>query len=208
MTIKKAAFERKVKMLIFQKPNFHPVIELPKDYEIYDFTKSYSPDRSMASKYGVGKYNEKRVGMYEQDLFSDGRDIHMGIDIAAPVGTPVHAFAEGQIFLFDYNSAEGDYGYTLVTQHFIQEQEFYALFGHLNQKSIENKHRGQAFDRGDTLAWIGDKFENGGWNPHLHFQLSLVAPLKADLPGVVNQKDLKEALQIYPDPRLILGPLY
>jgi murein DD-endopeptidase MepM/ murein hydrolase activator NlpD len=195
-------------MLHFKYPDFHSVINLPQEYEIYDFTKGYSAERMLTSNYGVGKYNEKRVGMYEQDLFSDGRDIHVGVDIAAPVGTPVHAFASGKVFLFDYNSARGDYGYTLITEHFIEEQKFYALFGHLNQKSIETKSRGQAFDRGDVIAWLGDKHENGGWNPHLHFQLCLVTPSKADLPGVVNQKDLKQALEIYPDPRLILGALY
>lgn len=195
-------------MLQFKNTRFHAVIELPEKYDVYDFTKGYDADRMRTSKYGVGKYNEKRSGMYDHKLFSDDRNIHIGIDIAAPVGTEVHAFAQGQIFLFDYNSAEGDYGYTIVTQHEIESQKFYALFGHLSKISIQNKSIGQAFDRGDVIAWIGDKHENGGWNPHLHFQLSLFAPSKADLPGVVAEKDLELALKNYPDPRIVLGLIY
>ena len=195
-------------MLQFKNIKFHEVICLPKDFEIYDFSKGYDESRMRASLFGVGKYNEKRSGMYEQNLFSGQRNIHVEIDIAAPVGTEVFAFADGKIFLFGYNAALGDYGYTLITEHFVEEQKFYALFGHLNQKSIEQKSRGQVFHRGDVLAWLGDKHENGGWNPHLHFQLSLVAPEKPDLPGVVSDRDLEKALQIYPDPRLVLGPLY
>ena len=165
-------------------------------------------ERMRSSPFGIGKYNEKRVGMYGQELFSSERNIHVGIDIAAPVGTEVFAFASGRVFLFDYNSAEGDYGYTLITEHEIESQKFFALFGHLSEKSIKTKNINQGFDRGEVIAWVGDKHENGGWNPHLHFQLSLAAPSKADLPGVVAEQDLAKALQAYPDPRIVLGPVY
>ena len=60
----------------------------------------------------------------------------------------------------------------------------------------------------EVIAWIGDRHENGGWNPHLHFQLSLVRPEVADLPGAVSDADRAHALTLYPDPRLVLGSLY
>jgi len=194
--------------LEFKKTNFHPVIQLPENYEIYDFSAGYDAERRRGSQFGVGKYNEKRLGMYEHELFSGNRNIHMGIDIAAPVGTEIYAFAAGRVYLFDYHPAQGDYGYTLVTEHEIESQRFYALFGHLSKQSIEQKVRGQGFDRGDVIAWVGNESENGGWNPHLHFQLSLIAPETADLPGVVNEQNRARALEIYPDPRIILGPVY
>ena len=195
-------------MLKFQHTKFHSVILLPPGYEIYDFSKAYDPERMRDSAYGVGKYNEKRMGMYDHDLFSDGRNIHVGIDIAAPVGTEIFAFAPGKILFYDYNSARGDYGYTLVTEHFLEAQKFYALLGHLSEKSVKQKFIGQGFDRGEVLGWVGDKHENGGWNPHLHFQLSVKPPIKADLPGVVAEKDLAQALEDFPDPRIVLGPVY
>lgn len=195
-------------MIDFTKYKFHPVIHLPKDYELYDFTKGYDEKRLLKFPFGVGKYNEKRKGMYSGPLYADQRDIHMGIDIGAPVGTPVHAFDDGEIFLFDYNSLPLDYGYTIITKHNFDNTDLYVLHGHLSKKSIEGKSVGQKFSKGEILAWIGEKSESGGWNPHLHFQLSYEKPEKCDMPGVVNEKNLICSLEKYPDPRLILGPLY
>jgi peptidoglycan LD-endopeptidase LytH len=191
---------------------FHPVIELPADYEIYDFSRRYDPDRHLKSPFGIGRYDEKRIGMYETEIFQgEGgqRNVHMGVDIGAPVGTPVHAFADGEIFLFGYNGAAGDYGYTVITKHGdVNGETLYALHGHLGQRSVEGKAAGQKVKRGEVIAWVGDRHENGGWNPHLHFQLSRVKPEVCDMPGAVSDADRAKALEIYPDPRLVLGPIY
>lgn len=187
---------------------FASVITLPKDYEVYDFTKGYDPNRSMLSKFGIGKYNEVRQGMYTTELFAGNRNIHMGIDIAAPVGTPIMSFFEGEIFLFAYNAAPGDYGHTIITKHDLDGCEVYALYGHLNEASTKNKVIGQKISTGEVIAWVGDKHENGGWNPHLHFQLSLEKPEVCDMPGAVSQENLATALKIYPDPQRVLGKLY
>ena len=187
---------------------FHSVILLPADYEVYDFTKGYDPTRTLKSPYGVGKYDEKRAGMYSTPLFAGARDIHVGIDLGAPVGEPVHAFHDGEIDLFGYNGAQGDYGYTLVTHHVLNGTDVWALHGHLAERSIAGRSQGQRVACGEVIAWLGDRHENGGWNPHLHFQLSLVRPEVPDLPGVVADEDRARALATYPDPRLVLGPLY
>ncbi|MFP5459362.1 MAG: peptidoglycan DD-metalloendopeptidase family protein [Bacteriovoracia bacterium] len=188
--------------------HFSPVIELPATYEVYDFTKGYDPNRSMLSEYGIGRFDEVRKGMYTTELFAGERNIHMGIDIAAPVGTSIRSFFDGEIYLFAYNAAPGDYGHTLITKHELNGTEVYALYGHLSAASTANKAVGQKVNAGDVIAWVGDKSENGGWNPHLHFQLSLSRPVACDMPGAVAAKDREAALKIYPDPRLVLGPLY
>lgn len=195
----------------YGRHRFHPVIPLPPDYEVYDFTRGYDPGRQLTSAFGVGRYDEDRRGMYETDLFQGhegARTIHMGIDIGAPVGTPVRAFYEGSVFLVGYNGAPGDYGNTLITRHVLDGVELFALHGHLSARSIRERPPGTAFRAGDEIAWVGDRQENGGWNPHLHFQLSLVRPEKCDMPGVVSAAQREEALRIYPDPRLVLGALY
>lgn len=195
-------------MLNTQGLTFSPVIDLPASYEVYDFTRGYDPKRSMLSEYGIGRYDEERQGMYTTELFAGERNIHMGIDVAAPVGTPVRSFFEGEVYLFAYNAAPGDYGHTLITKHVLNGTEVYALYGHLSAASTRDKTVGSKVRSGDVIAWVGDKHENGGWNPHLHFQLSLTRPLVCDMPGAVAAKDREAALQIYPDPRLVLGPLY
>lgn len=189
--------------------HYHPVIELPEDYEVYDFSRGYDAQRFLRSPFGVGKYDERRPGMYEEEIFVAGRrDIHVGIDIGCPVGTPVHAFDDGEVFLFDYNPAPGDYGYTVITKHRLDGKDLFALHGHLAARSVEGKQKAQKIKKGEVVAWVGDRHENGGWNPHLHFQLAWEAPAVCDMPGVVSAEGREAALKIYPDPRIVLGPLY
>ena len=189
-------------------PIFHPVIHLPKEYPVFDFTRGDRPIEVEKFAFGVGRYQEKRPNVYRSEIYDGIRDIHMGIDLFAPLHTPIHAFAEGRIHLFGYNEAELDYGYTVITEHRFEGFSLYALHGHLSAKSVEGKVAGQIIKRGEVIAWVGDRHENGGWAPHLHFQLSYEKPLKPDMPGVVSEVDLPVALLKYPDPRLVLGPLY
>lgn len=195
-------------MIDFSKHTFAPVVHLPVDYEVYDFTAGYDPNRKKSSKFGIGKYNEVRKGMYTSELFAGDRNIHMGIDIATPVGEPVMSFFSGEIFLFGYNAAPGDYGATLITRHVFPEGELFALYGHLSKASLAEKKIGQKIAKGEVIAWVGDFFENGGWNPHLHFQLSFLQPTTFDMPGAVNAQNHQQALKDYPDPQLVLGKLY
>jgi murein DD-endopeptidase MepM/ murein hydrolase activator NlpD len=189
--------------------SFHPVIQLPPDYEIYDFSKDYDPNRTLRSPFGVGKFLERRPTMYVQEQYTKTqRNIHLGIDIGAPIGTPIMAFADGTIFSYANNDLPGDYGYTIITKHTALDQTLYCLFGHLAKQSLDGLTPGKPLKKGEVFAWVGDKTENGGWNPHLHFQVSNKIPEKCDMPGVVSEQDLENALKIYLDPRLILGNLY
>jgi len=193
-------------MVNWQTELYHPVVNLPKDYEVRDFTTGkYEPSKF---EFDIGRYDELRPGMYSTDLFSDDRFLHIGIDIGAPVGTPCMAFENGEISHFGYNPADGDYGYVVITKHDIGGTPVWALYGHLDSASVKGKTVGQKVRRGETICWMGDKHENGGWESHLHFQLSLIEPTTHDMPGVVNPKDREEALQNYPDPRLVMGPIY
>ena len=156
-------------MIHFSSFRFQPVIPLSAGYEVFDFTGGYDPERDLKSPFGIGRYNEDRRGMYDASLFqaAEGpRTIHMGIDIGSPVGTPVHAFFEGEIFLIGNNDSPGDYGYTLITKHSLGGEDLYALFGHLAERSVKNTAPGRKFRAGDVIAWVGDRHENGGWNPH------------------------------------------
>lgn len=187
---------------------YHPIVQLPSSYLVFDHSNGPDP-RGSPGAWGVGKYNEKRRGMYTTELFSGQRDIHLGIDIAGPIHTPVFAFDDGEIFLMKNNDRQGDYGPTLVTKHGFDSKVLFALWGHLAKRTLERWLPGDHFRRGDLLAWMGNPEENGGWpDPHVHFQISFVEPTVCDMPGVVAEKDLAKALELYPDPRLVLGALY
>ena len=189
--------------------SFHQVIDLGDDYDVYDFSEGYDPERTRSSIYGVGKYNEVRPGMYLGDQFTDdNRCVHVGIDLAAPVGTAVSSFFDGVIFKLGDNNQAYDYGPTIITRHEWHHQTVYALHGHLSRSSLELWSLGDTIRAGQTLAYLGSKAENGGWNPHLHFQLSLIEPTTFDLPGAVSESQRAWALGAFPDPRRVLAPLY
>ena len=188
--------------------SFENIIDLPDNVLVHDF-ESNNKFQDTSNSFSIGRYNEKRPNMYEGELFEKtNRFIHMGIDIGAPVGTPVKSFYGGEIFLLKYNDQKLDYGYTIITRHKFEEQNIYALYGHLSKSSLEHKHIGQKIHPGEVIAYLGNEEENGGWPPHVHFQLSLIEPEICDLPGVVSEENHNIALKIFPDPRKVLGKIY
>jgi murein DD-endopeptidase MepM/ murein hydrolase activator NlpD len=156
----------------------------------------------------IGRYDEPRPALYQQALFGGDRMLHVGMDFGGPVGVAVHAFLDGEVVHSGYNAAAGDYGYVLVTGHEHGGRPLYALWGHLSAASIVRSPAGGRFVAGAVLGWLGDEHENGGWPPHLHLQLSWDRPETHDLPGVVSAAEREAALGRYPDPRMVLGPLY
>ena len=187
---------------------FASMLDVPRDALLLDLSNGRDL-RNKAGDWSIGRYNEKRRSLYVTPLFAGERDVHVGLDIGGPVGAPIRAFAEGEVISSGYNAAAGDYGYVIVTRHSIGGRPLFALFGHLQERSIEGRAPGTRFTRGETLAWIGDVHENGGWeHPHLHLQLSFEEPATHDMPGAVSDADLSRALRLYPDPRLVAGYIY
>ena len=193
-------------MIDWNTGNFHPVVILPEKCTVLDLSGGLWALKD-GEKY-IGKYNEVRPNMYNTAIFGGIRNIHMGVDIGGPVGTPCMAFTDGEISHFGYNSEPGDYGHVIITKHNISGTTVWALYGHLDSTSVKDKSIGQIVNKGEVIAWFGARHENGGWEPHLHFQLSLLEPETHDLPGVVAPEDRAQALLDYPDPRLVLGPIY
>tara|TARA_B100001250_G_scaffold403327_1_gene417701 strand:+ start:574 stop:1194 length:621 start_codon:yes stop_codon:yes gene_type:complete len=200
--------------------SFYPVVILPEEYWVFDFTRGPNSDWNCPFEYQIGRYDEHRPNMYTNELFSGDRELHVGIDIGAPLGTEIHAFSDGVVHSVGINSEDGSYGPTIITEHLIKlpiavgsnellpVRKVWALHGHLSTESLDSVHQGMSINKGEVFARIGGEDENGGWPPHLHFQLSYTEPQNNDLPGVVTLSDRDEALAIYPDPRLVLGHLY
>ena len=197
---------KNIELLSWEKNDYHSVVDLPDNYTVLDL--SVNPWIPSKTEFSIGKYDEVRPDMYVTPIFKGIRNIHVGIDINGPTGTPCMAFTDGIISHFGYNPEPGDYGNVIILQHNISGMDIWALYGHLSSESIEGKSVGQKVGKGETIAWFGPENQNGGWEPHLHFQLSLIEPRTHDLPGVVSSEDRIQALRAYPDPRIILGPLY
>ena len=161
------------------------------------------------AKVAHGGYNEER-NLYKSSLiFNDDekeeRNIHIGMDLWIKAGTPVIAALDGTVYGFDFNAGKGNYGPTIILEHIIENQIFYTLYGHLSVESIENIEIGNLFKKGQTLATLGDSSVNGGYSPHLHFQIiKNIEGNTGDYPGVCGKKDLDYYLENCPDPNLLL----
>jgi peptidoglycan LD-endopeptidase LytH len=183
----------------------HPALHLPPRYEVLDLR---SGPLAPQGAYSVGRYDEVRAQVYSAPLFGGERTLHVGVDLGAPAGTPVFAFKEGRVYAQGALPARGDYGHALITQHEWRGAPLWALYGHLSASSVGRLEVGQEVARGAPLGWLGAPEENGGWAPHLHFQLSRLPPRGHDMPGAVSPHEREEALWRFPDPRLVLGALY
>lgn len=166
---------------------------------------------SAGARYGIGGYAEHRT-VYRISAVFDGstgqeepRRLHLGTDIWGPVGTPVMAPWEGRVHSFAFNDHKGDYGATIILQHEIGSIRFYTLYGHLSLSSLEPLHPQTILSAGTVFASLGDWHENGGWPPHLHFQIILdMGDYAGDYPGVCRYSEKEYWLKNSPDPDLIL----
>ncbi|MBT3772227.1 MAG: peptidoglycan DD-metalloendopeptidase family protein [Euryarchaeota archaeon] len=197
-------------MLDFTGHKVSPAINIPagEDIHVFDFTTEEGRKVIPSGIYSIGKYDENRKGLYEAALFAGTRYIHMGIDIGAPINTEVLSCLDGEIYSATILADAGDYGHAIITKHEVNEVPIWILYGHLSSDSLCNIQVGQKVSSGEVIGWLGGKTENGGWEPHLHIQISLEEPLGGDIPGVVALNERKSALQKYPDPRCLLGDLY
>jgi murein DD-endopeptidase MepM/ murein hydrolase activator NlpD len=160
-------------------------------------------------KVAFGGYNEVRNLYNQTTLFneeqSEERNIHIGMDLWIKAGTPVLAALDGTVYGFDFNAGKGNYGPTIILEHTIENQTFYTLYGHLSVESIEDIEIGTVFKKGEPVATLGDSSVNGGYSPHLHFQIiKNIEANFSDYPGVCSKKTLDFYLENCPDPNLLL----
>ena len=161
----------------------------------------------------IGRYNEPRL-IYTDPIFRLGsgplderRTIHIGLDLFADAGTPVYAPLDGTVHVATVNDRPQDYGGFIVLAHETPAgTPFYTLYGHLSHASIAAHKVGERIRAGQEIARFGEPDENGGWTPHLHFQIiSDMLKLDADFPGVVPPSRREFWCALCPDPNLIVG---
>ena len=130
----------------------------------------------------------------------------MGIDVFAPAGTPVHAPLAGRVRSVVYNADPLDYGHTLILDHVTEAGTFHTLYGHLGGSLPTLCQPGAEVAAGQVIAHLGDWPENGGWAPHLHFQImtDMLDQQGGNFFGVGHESFWDVWQQICPDPNLIL----
>ena len=96
------------------------------------------------------------------DPFSGEGAFHTGIDISAPIGTPVHVTADGVVVSAGWSTG---YGKLVVVDH---GNGFRTYYAHLSQFSAIP---GEEVGRGQVIAYSGATGKATG--PHIHYEVRL-----------------------------------
>jgi 4-aminobutyrate aminotransferase-like enzyme/Ser/Thr protein kinase RdoA (MazF antagonist) len=166
--------------------------------------------RVPADEIAIGRYRENRT-VYDADDFAtpfgERRTVHLGIDVFVPAGTTVFSPLDGVIRAADVRDERGDYGGVIIIEHETHEgTPFWLLLGHLTHACIGDVVVGQRVARGEAVAIVGEKHENGGWPPHIHAQLYTdLLGKTTDVAGVSrrSQIDVRESISPNPAPMLV-----
>jgi murein DD-endopeptidase MepM/ murein hydrolase activator NlpD len=87
--------------------------------------------------------------------------MHKGIDIAAPVGTPIYAAASGEVVSAGWSS--GGYGHLVKLKH---PDGSLTVYAHNSRILVRS---GQSIEQGQQIAEMGSTGFSTG--PHLHFEI-------------------------------------
>ena len=86
-----------------------------------------------------------------------------GVDLAAPIGTPILAAAEGEVIVAKQSGWNGGYGGYVVIQHANGSQTLYA------HQSRVVASAGDHVAQGDVIGYVGSTGKSTG--AHLHFEV-------------------------------------
>lgn len=102
---------------------------------------------------------------------------HKGVDLAAPIGTPIHATGDGRIEII---SRQNDYGNMVKIDH---NKTYSSVYGHL-LKFQKGLSRGSFVKRGEVIGYVGQSGLATG--PHCHYEFHInhqpKNPTTTDLP--------------------------
>ena len=100
-----------------------------------------------------------------------GRRQHKGIDLAAPIGTPIHAAADGVVGRADWFSG---YGLYVALEH---GGEIETRYGHMSRLNVA---AGQVVHKGDIIGYVGTTGRSTG--PHLHYEVRVAGEAVNPMP--------------------------
>lgn len=156
---------------------------------------------------GWGGYLEHR-GIYRASPhFLEGtvdRSLHLGVDLWAHAGQKVFTPLDGIVHSLAMNAQPLDYGATIILQHETSEGPFWTLYGHLSKTDL-HWSPGDIIPAGTAFCHLGEPHENGGWVPHLHFQVILdIGEHTGDFPGVAALEERLSWATQCPDPMQLI----
>lgn len=118
----------------------------------------------LATTFKITTHYGKRGSYWSCNRDSKGNGIHTGIDLAAPIGTPVYATIAGTVRHRSYGSAFGNHQVAIspsAGQPFEKGEVFYA---HMRSRVPD----GREVQPGDKIGEVG--IEGNVSGPHLHYE--------------------------------------
>ncbi|RMI28231.1 M23 family metallopeptidase [Nocardia stercoris] len=109
---------------------------------------------------GIGRFARPAVGVFTSGYGSRWGTFHYGVDIAAPIGSPIYAVTDGTVI--DAGPADG-FGLWVRIRH---TDGTISVYGHMYDFSVSVGEHVQA---GQQIARVGNRGDSTG--PHLHFEI-------------------------------------
>ncbi len=94
---------------------------------------------------------------------SQGIHGYNGVDLAAPVGTPIMASADGIVIIAKTSGYNGGYGLYVAIKHANGTQ---TVYGHMSQVNVAV---GESVKQGEVIGAVGNTGHSTG--PHVHFEI-------------------------------------
>ena len=167
--------------------------------------------RSMADagvRVAVGRSDElRRPYQSARDDASDPRVVHLGIDLFVEPGMMVHAPIAGMVHDSGTSKSALGFGPAVVLRHQTGDgTAFFTLYGHLDREAPIVCPPGRVVAPGAQLGRIGTPDVNGGWTPHLHFQIIVdLLGLGRRFPGMGRLTQRDAWRELCPNPNRVLG---
>jgi 4-aminobutyrate aminotransferase-like enzyme/Ser/Thr protein kinase RdoA (MazF antagonist) len=161
---------------------------------------------------GIGPWGERRTVYTDTAFvsrFIDGqrRIHHLGVDLFMPAGTPLYTPIAATVRSVEVEREPLGYGGLIALEHTPEGcPAFVTLWGHMSHEALTRLKPGQRLEAGALVGHMGADDQNGGWTPHLHFQMSTDIKLTAaEIIGVGESAYLDVWADLFPDVAALAG---
>lgn len=93
--------------------------------------------------------------------------MHTGVDFAAPLDTPIHAVADGEVTYVGVGK-DGRSSMLITVKHEVDGKVFESWYNHMYPDDLKVSV-GQKVEAGDVIAGVGNNGRSTG--PHVHFEI-------------------------------------
>ncbi|WP_137843359.1 M23 family metallopeptidase [Microbacterium sp. 2FI] len=113
----------------------------------------------------MGRYTDTSSYGWRTDPFTGARAFHEGSDLAAAMGTPILAIADGVVA---FAGLRGGYGGLIILEHTVNGQRVASFYAHMYESRV-HVDAGDTVTAGELIGDVGSAGRSTG--PHLHLEI-------------------------------------